>query len=330
MAKATFLAFGSGLETTLKGRAFFSYAIVNASAFASIAYHEPGLCRPDMEKALAKAEESPYNVLITEELADMLDLDVGDELFIWPAGEVEALGTAYGEAPPTARVEVVGIMKAIPGLPPMMAAYTSIMLLDDELAEELGLSYEHLYFLVEVEPGADPEAVAEAIEDAFPWQVLGTETVEEAMRESYFSMISRPVYEFLQVGFTYSLVAAAVGLALTAALSVRERTYEVGLMRARGLRRRQVLVVLAAEALIVVIIGLAIGVFTGLVSASGMVSFISRGGWMGSRWPIEVRMVLPLEFWLLLGLGAFLFVLASLAPALLAFRREVVETIRFR
>ena len=87
---------------------------------------------------------------------------------------------------------------------------------------------------------------------------------------------------------------------------------------------------LAAEALIVVIIGLAIGVFTGLVSASGMVSFISRGGWMGSRWPIEVRMVLPLEFWLLLGLGAFLFVLASLAPALLAFRREVVETIRFR
>ncbi len=330
VAKATFLAFGSGLETTLREHALFSYAIVNASAFASIAYHEPGLCRPDMEEALAKAEESPYNVLITEELADMLELDVGDKLFIWPAGEVEALGITYGEAPPTARVEVVGIMKAIPGLPPMMTAYTPIMLLDDELAEELGLSYEFLYFLVEVEPGADPEAVAEAIEGAFPWQVLSAVTVEEAMRESYFSMMSRPVYEFLQVGFTYSLVAAAVGLALTAALSVRERTYEVGLMRARGLRRRQVLVVLAAEALIVVIIGLAIGVFTGLVSASGMVSFISWGGWMGSRWPIEVRMVLPLEFWLLLGLGAFLFVLASLAPALLVFRREVVETIRFR
>ena len=327
VGEATFLAFGWGLETTLMGHVF-GYVIVNASVFASIAYHEPGFCRPDMEEALAKVEESPYNVLITEELADTLELDVGDRLLVRPTGEVEALEGE--EELPTAEVEVVGILKAIPGFPLVAIAHISLMLLDDELAELLGLSYEDLFFLVEVEPGADPEAVAEAIEDAFPWQVLGTETVEEAMRESYFSMISRPVYEFLQVGFTYSLVAAAVGLALTAALSVRERTYEVGLMRARGLKRRQVLVMLAAEALIIVIIGLAIGVFTGLVSASGMVSFISRGGWMGSRWPIEVRMVLPLEFWLLLGLGAFLFVLASLAPAFLAFRREVVETIRFR
>jgi len=328
VGEATFLAFGSGLEATLMGRAFFSYVIVNASAFTSIAYHEPGFCRPDMGEALAKVEESPYNVLITEELADTLDLDVGDRLLIRPSGEVEAL-EGEGELP-TAEVEVVGVLKVIPGFPLVAMAHIPLMLLDDELAEELGLSYEDLFFLVEARPGADPEAVAEAIEDAFPWQVLSTETVEEAMRESYFSMMSRPVYEFLQVGFTYSLVAAAVGLALTAALGVRERTYEVGLMRARGLRRRQVLVMLAAEALIVVIIGLAIGVFTGLVSSSGMVSFISRGGWMGERWPIEVRMVLPLEFWLLLGLGASLFVLASLAPALLAFRREVVETIRFR
>ena len=328
VGEATFLALGWGLETTLMGHALFGYVIVNASALASIAYHEPGFCRPDMGKALAEVEESPYNVLITEELADMLELDVGDRLLIRPAGEVEAL-EGEGELP-TAEVEVVGVLKAIPGFPLVAVAYIPLMLLDDELAEELDLSYEDLFFLVEVEPGADPETVAEAIEDAFPWQVLGTETVAEAMRESYFSMVSRPVYEFLQVGFAYSLVAAAVGLALTAALSVRERTYEVGLMRARGLRRRQVLVVLAAEALIIVIIGLTIGVFTGLVSASGIVSFISRGGWMGERWPIEVRMVLPLEFWLLLGLGAFLFVLASLAPALLAFRREVVETIRCR
>ena len=300
--------------------------VVGASPLSSIIYSEPGFCEPEFRSALAELENSTDKVLVSSALAERLRLEVGDEFYIRAGRWIEG-----GQEPEARRVTVAGILEFMPGLM-LSIAHMFLMVMDDALAEELDVPLERLFFLLRVEPGSDPEEVARAVEEAFPDDVYGTTTVEEVLSRSFFMLISQPICELLRTGFAYSLAAASLGLGLTAVLNVRERTYEIGLMRARGLRRKQVLLLLAAEALIVAVIGLAIGILTGLVSASGVLSFLSKGGRLfgGMGWPIEVRLIVPFEAWALLVAGGFLFVLASALPALAAFRREVVETIRFR
>jgi putative ABC transport system permease protein len=70
------------------------------------------------------------------------------------------------------------------------------------------------------------------------------------------------------LGIIYVLLALAVFIALigiinTLMLSVFERTHEIGLLRAVGMRRRQVRAMIRAEAVILSIFGAVIGVVLG-------------------------------------------------------------------
>ncbi|RLI08187.1 hypothetical protein DRO32_02660, partial [Candidatus Bathyarchaeota archaeon] len=241
---------------------------------------------------------------------------VGDIIRIGPLGP--------GEEPPRWAVKVVGVAKAFPGVR-AQAGTEEFVVLRLDLAGEMGLlGTSTPYFLVKVAEGADPAQVAEAIELAYPDKVSEALTVQEEMEGSLLALMGMPVSAFLKLCFGFSLTTATLGLALTAAVSSRERLYEINLMRARGLRRRQALLVLAVEALVVALIGALVGLFTGVVTARGLM------GMFKPVWPLEVRLVVPPDFWALLAASFLAFLLASLIPPLLAFRRTVVETIRFR
>jgi len=175
-----------------------------------------------------------------------------------------------------------------------------------------------------VEADHEPGEVAEVIKETFPDLVSKTYTVEEVLAESPLVMVGEVIYSFLRQSFICSLAAATSGLALTALIGVRERTYEVGLLRARGMERKQVILALAYEYLIVPIIGLVIGIATGLITVFGLT------GMMSDFWPIKVKMVFPLDFWVFTSSGIVLFLASSVLPAAMTFRRTAVETIRFR
>lgn len=315
--QVTPLAHGAYIETKV-GHMFVSCYAINATEFMSVAYYEEDFCQPSMSSALLDMASSADRVLISSALAEQCGIGPGDTLYIRPLSWLPEDGGPYRP------VVVSGILRVMPGGPTSPFMVVSFIVVSFELARELDLSFEDLCFLVKVEEGAEPEDVAKAIEGAFPLEVLSTRTVDEELRESPLTLVGMPICDFLNIAFAYSLVAATLGLGLTAMLNVREKTYEVGLMRARGLRRRQVVLALAAEALIIALIGFLIGIATGIISASGITGMVS------DAWPIPVRLVAPTAFWALLAIGIGLFVASSILPAVIAFRKTVVETIRFR
>ncbi|RLI06908.1 hypothetical protein DRO32_04805, partial [Candidatus Bathyarchaeota archaeon] len=312
---ATPVVYGSWLDVKLVGQV--DYYVVEPGEFADLAYIEEGFCHPDMREALASMAEDEHEVLVSEKLADLYYLAIGSTIYI-------RSGLWAPEEDGYVRVVVAGIVEVFPGSAISPFAEDLYVVVSFKLAEELGLPTSGPYFLVAVEEGAEAGEVAEEIERAYPDEVSDVSTVEEVLAESPLIMVGNVIYTFLRQSFLCSLAAAASGLGLTAMMSVRERTYEVGLVRARGMGRKKVLLSLAYEYLMVAILGLAIGLSTGLATAYGLV------GMMSDVWPIEVRMLFPADFWAFLGLGMALFLASSLIPALLSFRRTVVETIRFR
>ena len=72
-----------------------------------------------------------------------------------------------------------------------------------------------------------------------------------------------------------SIVIALVGVVNTLALSVMERTREIGLLRAVGMQRRQVKRMIRGEAVVVSLIGAVLGLVVGLSLGAAVVSALS-------------------------------------------------------
>ena len=86
-----------------------------------------------------------------------------------------------------------------------------------------------------------------------------------------------------ELGLVYVLLALAVVVALlgivnTLMLSVFERTHELGLLRAVGMRRRQVKTMIRAEAVIVALFGALIGVVIGTALGVAFAASLGRQG----------------------------------------------------
>jgi putative ABC transport system permease protein len=110
------------------------------------------------------------------------------------------------------------------------------------------------------------------------------------------------------LGLVYALLALAVLIALigivnTLMLSVFERTREIGLLRAVGMRRRQVRTMIRSEAVILAIFGAVIGIIIGTGMGVALVSSLRNQGITDTVVPIS-RLLLFLVIAAVLGLIA--------------------------
>ena len=117
--------------------------------------------------------------------------------------------------------------------------------------------------LVKLDDGADAGAVKDelntVVSDRFP-------TVEAKSQQEFKDFIGEEVNQLL--GVVYALLALAVivslfGIVNTLALSIYERTRELGLMRAVGMSRRQVRRIVRYESVITALIGAVLGSLLG-------------------------------------------------------------------
>ncbi|MGH3153945.1 MAG: ABC transporter permease, partial [Streptosporangiaceae bacterium] len=123
----------------------------------------------------------------------------------------------------------------------------------------------------------------------------GSATVNQAVTSALASYANvqvqtRAQFEQTQVsavnqllGLVYALLALAVIIALigivnTLMLSVFERTREIGLLRAIGMRRRQVRIMIRTEAVILAIFGAVIGIIIGTGMGIALVSSLKQQG----------------------------------------------------
>ena len=85
------------------------------------------------------------------------------------------------------------------------------------------------------------------------------------------------------LGLVYALLALAVLIALigivnTLMLSVFERTHEIGLLRAVGMRRRQIRAMIRSESVILAVFGAVIGIIVGTGLGLALVSALHSQG----------------------------------------------------
>jgi ABC-type antimicrobial peptide transport system permease subunit len=88
-------------------------------------------------------------------------------------------------------------------------------------------------------------------------------TIEESLE-----MVNR-IVSFLQIYVTFGLAIGAVGMAVISVRNVSERKREIGMMRAIGFPRTQVMLSVLLELVVLGIIGLLIGVANGVLISVG-------------------------------------------------------------
>ena len=143
------------------------------------------------------------------------------------------------------------------------AAFAGNYLIDLELFTE-GYPTSNLDFFAfaRLAEDADPAVARAAIDEAmaaYPQVTLEDRSEWQASQEAQFDSLLIAVNGLLGL----ALFIALLGIANTLALSVLERTREIGLLRAVGMLRRQVREMVLAESAMVAIFGAVLGVAIG-------------------------------------------------------------------
>lgn len=179
-------------------------------------------------------------------------------------------------------------------------------------------------FLVSVSEGADPKVVANDIRGlcrvkGYPINWIGVTAEQlELVKESY-----NQIYNYFMVTTIFSVMVSGLGVMAAMAYTVLERRREIGVLRAFGVSRRQILMVFVGEAFLLSLIGFAVGLATGLSLTYYMITSLPTSS------------LAPLSFtlpWETVGYALIACVLAafvsSLYPAYKLSKLKVTEALR--
>jgi putative ABC transport system permease protein len=115
-----------------------------------------------------------------------------------------------------------------------------------------------------------------------------------------------------------SLIVGGIGIMNIMLVSVTERTKEIGLRLAVGARRRDVLLQFIVEAMVLSLIGGAVGVAIGIVSARTLTAVLD--------WPTEISAVTLLSAF---GIAAVIGIMFGYYPARRASRLDPIDSLRY-
>jgi putative ABC transport system permease protein len=130
---------------------------------------------------------------------------------------------------------------------------------------------------VRLAPGVSTAAARPAVSRvlaAYPNVTLQDQAQYKAQQEQQVNQLLNLVYGLLAL----ALVVALIGIANTLALSVHERTRELGLLRAVGMTRRQLRASVRLEALVISLFGAAEGLVLGVLLGCAVVAGLRSQG----------------------------------------------------
>jgi len=168
-------------------------------------------------------------------------------------------------------------------------------------------------------------STSKAITDYFENQVsVISATAVQSLLSTIFSTISL----FLGGIAAISLLVAGIGIMNIMIVSLIERTREIGILKALGMKSRTVLYIFLTESVIIGLIGAIIGIISGWVLANVVALFLGRGGLIGSALTITPTLT-PEVLLGALAFGVGISVIFALYPAWRASKLKPVEALRY-
>ncbi|MDX6633898.1 MAG: putative transport system permease protein [Solirubrobacterales bacterium] len=240
--------------------------------------------------------------IVSSDFADSHDLALGDRF---------GLLTQTGARP---RFRVVGQFDS------KLGVLGSVLVTQRAMARDFRQTQD-LNDFVKVEEGASADRVqallSKGVEVAFPVaEVLNQQELKES-REEQINQLVMLVIALL----VFAILISLFGIANTLALSIHERTRELGMLRAIGMSRRQVRTMIRYEAVITALIGAILGMVLGLIFAALIAQPLKDEGFTLS-YPVGTLI-------LLLVFAAIVGVLAAILPARRASRLNVLESLQY-
>ncbi len=173
--------------------------------------------------------------------------------------------------------------------------------------------------IVELADGVSQEEGRRAVEsvtDGYPLAKVQDQDELKASQAQQINQFLALIYVLLGL----AVIIAFIGIVNTLGLSVYERTRELGLMRAVGMSRRQVRTSIRWEAVIIALLGTALGLVLGIVFSYTLVAVLESQGFNTFRLPIGQLLLLSV-------FAAGLAVLMAAWPARRAARLNVLDAI---
>ncbi|MFH1786979.1 MAG: ABC transporter permease [archaeon] len=217
--------------------------------------------------------------------------------------------------------EVVGVIKKLG----QREADQAILVPIEDVWDLYGANGEYKLIFVKVDDSYDPEKVAETIKeklkrkrDREDFSVLTTKQILETL-----GSLTRILSIVLGGIAGVSLLVGGVGIANTMLMSVLERTKEIGVMKALGAFRRQIISIFIVEATLIGVIGGAIGVVTGYGLSKGISAATAA---YGIELATKVTPTLAAEG---MGFAIIVSILFGTYPAYQASKLDPVQSLRY-
>lgn len=172
---------------------------------------------------------------------------------------------------------------------------------------------------IQLTPGAQAADVLPRVETL----LADSPEVSVADRKAFIEQQTEPLdglLRMIQILLLLAIVIAVLGIINTLALSVLERTRELGLLRAVGLGRAQTMGMITVEAVVISVFGALLGIAVGAGLGAAVVEALHDEGITDLVFPWA-------DMGTMVGLGALVGVLAAVIPAVRAARIDVLGAI---
>jgi putative ABC transport system permease protein len=248
------------------------FLAVDRVEFSQVAWFRGDFARESLGSLMNRLATSPDSILVSQAFLEENHLQIGDKISIkvlvdfgasvnssfTVAGTYHYFPTVYED-----EVTVIGNL--------------------EHLFSFFGLTMPHNIWL-RTQDGADGQAILQAVTST------GIETIEEKdaralITEEQAKMERVGVFGTLSISFMAAAVMAAMGLLTYSYASLQERLYHFAMLRAMGLRRRQVVGQVFLEYAILTAYGSAAGVFIGSWTAEFFVPLFRVTGERGIPLP---------------------------------------------
>ena len=267
---------------------------------APVGFFDATLTVPVVDGATAAMADG--QAVVQELAAEPKGWEVGDTLTV--AGSVGTVDVTIGAVIDS---RAIGASVILPD-----AVY-------DTVADPTSTMTDTVFLLAE--PGADIAQIRDQVTElAAPYVVVSVMDGEE-----FGDAIAEQVNQMLVILYALlglSIVIAVLGIVNTLALSISERTREIGLLRAVGLGRLQLAGVVTIESVLTAVFGTVLGIGVGAGLAATMPTVFADEGFTSLVVPWG-----PLGG--LLGLAVVVGALAAVWPAVRAARMDVLEAIAY-